>query len=72
MRRRSKSLKTVNSSIRQRNFNDVYLQDFLQYYDEFMFLNHIGFKSYCTRVENAECCGEGDGKNEISNNNRRF
>jgi len=26
----------------------VYLQDFLQYYDEFMFLNHIEFKSYCT------------------------
>ena len=24
------------------------MQDFLQYYDEFMFLNHIGFKSYCT------------------------
>ena len=22
----------------------------MQYYDKFMFLNHIGFKSYCTRV----------------------
>jgi len=47
----SKSLKTVNSSIRQRKFKNntgVYLQSFLQYYDEFMFLNHIEFKSYCT------------------------
>ena len=58
----SKSLKTVNSSIRQRKFKnntDVYLQDFLQYYDEFMFLNHIEFKSYCTRIKAQEFnCGD--------------
>jgi len=30
------------------------LQDFLQYYDEFMFLNHIGFKSYCTSAVKLE------------------
>ena len=51
---RSTSLKRGNFDIRQRKFKnntDVYLQNFLQYYAQFPFLNRIQFDSPMTKVQ---------------------
>ena len=53
---RSSSLKRGNFAIRQRKFKnntDVYLQDFLQYYAQFPFLNRKQFESPMTKMVSA-------------------
>ena len=56
LRIRSKSLKTRNFVIRQRKFKNntgVFLQNFLQNFAKFLFLNRININTFMTKTAKA-------------------